>query len=230
MSENARPHDIYTREFFGSIVAAGPRTLLDVGCGDGALMEAATSQGIRCAGIEVEEESVADLAARGLDVRHAPGEALPFPDRSFDAVVLQYVPHHLADLPRALLEAARVARKSVHLLDAWYDEGFASQRVGLAYDLWLKTLDRRGGMVHNPLSAPATLAAPFLGLGFGVEFGCRLILDPLDPSELESKGQAKLAEGHGDAELQSRLSAIMDEARIHGVTDAGAVMLTAARP
>ncbi|KTE46521.1 hypothetical protein ATE62_00840 [Sphingopyxis sp. HIX] len=57
-----------------------------------------------------------------MDVISCRAEALPFEDRSFDVVTLDYVAHHTENLPRALREASRVARCAVLILDCWFDD------------------------------------------------------------------------------------------------------------
>lgn len=96
------------------------KEVLDVGCG-------ASSQhypaGLprRRAGVDASPEMVAE--ARRLhpqgDYRVGSADRLPFPDKSFDAVLLLFVLHHLepAMWAGALAEASRVARESVLVLD-----------------------------------------------------------------------------------------------------------------
>jgi SAM-dependent methyltransferase len=88
--------------------------LLDVGCGDGAVLAriAARRSGWVLAGAEI-----ADAAARlarerlpGADVRVYDGARLPWPDASFDAGLLAHVLEHVADPPAVLREVARVCR------------------------------------------------------------------------------------------------------------------------
>ncbi|APR76423.1 Hypothetical protein A7982_01770 [Minicystis rosea] len=82
------------------------RSVLDVGCGDGTVArKIAEAVGAdRVAGVDIKVR--AEVA---IDVTSYDGTHLPFPDRSFDAVVISDVLHHCED-PRAVLrEALRVA-------------------------------------------------------------------------------------------------------------------------
>jgi ubiquinone/menaquinone biosynthesis C-methylase UbiE len=94
-------------------VRAGQR-VLDVGCGPGALTaELVTRVGAgRVAAVDPSEPFVAAAQARnpGVDVRHASAEHLPFPDRTFDAVLAQLVVHFMKDPVGGIAEMARVAR------------------------------------------------------------------------------------------------------------------------
>lgn len=59
------------------------------------------------------ETARAFLTAEGVtnvEFREADAEALPFPDASFDLVTCRIAPHHFADVPAAVGEAARVLR------------------------------------------------------------------------------------------------------------------------
>src|SRR3954454_24973292 len=59
--------------------------ILDLGCGDGALTEKLVAAGCAVVGVDQSPELVAAALARGLEVRQADGQALPFEDE-FDAV------------------------------------------------------------------------------------------------------------------------------------------------
>ena len=93
------------------------RTALDLGCGTGrhALMMAA--EGARVLGLDASVEMLAiarrkPVPAPGavLWARHALPGPLPMADGAVDLVVMGLVAEHLADLPAALRESARVLR------------------------------------------------------------------------------------------------------------------------
>lgn len=92
----------------------GGQRVLDVGCGPGAL----TAELVRRAGPDlvsaVEPSASFAAAARdrlpGVDIRQAPAEKLPFPDRAFDAALAQLVVHFMTDPVRGLREMSRVTR------------------------------------------------------------------------------------------------------------------------
>lgn len=88
---------------------AGGR-VLDVGCGTGALAAALAERGAKVWGIDPSAEMLAVARARvprGVGLKLARAEALPFTDGWFDAVVFSLVVH-LVERLRALAEARRV--------------------------------------------------------------------------------------------------------------------------
>jgi len=87
------------------------RRILDVGCGDGSLMRVLSRHGASVSGLEVSEEAAARARRTAAGpVRVGRAEALPYADRSFDAVVFMKSLHHVPpeNQETALGEAARV--------------------------------------------------------------------------------------------------------------------------
>jgi SAM-dependent methyltransferase len=94
-----------------------PRAILDVGCGDGALLSELRrrSFGQRLAGVEIAQAAVELARSRPqLDVvERYDGRRLPFADGDFDLGVLSHVLEHVEDPPALLAETARVATSVV---------------------------------------------------------------------------------------------------------------------
>jgi SAM-dependent methyltransferase len=90
------------------------QSVLDVGCGPGAL----TAELVRrlgpdaVAAVDPSEPFVAAARARhpGVDVRRSAAEDLPYPDRTFDATLAQLVVPVMTDPVAGLAEMARVTR------------------------------------------------------------------------------------------------------------------------
>jgi SAM-dependent methyltransferase len=104
-----------TLDVLGELLAPAGRALVDVGCGDGALVRALARRGARMTGVEVSEEQLARARAHPpvADERYlvGSGQALPLPDDGADAVVFLQSLHHVPaeHMDAALAEAARVA-------------------------------------------------------------------------------------------------------------------------
>ncbi len=121
-------------------------SVLDVGCGDGAMAKAI-------------QDRRSDLAIEGIDVlvrgkTHVPvapfdGVAIPKEDQSVDVVLFVDVLHHTEDPMILLREATRVARKAVVIKDHTRDGflagatlrfmdwvGNARHGVALPYNYW----------------------------------------------------------------------------------------------
>jgi SAM-dependent methyltransferase len=75
---------------------AGGR-LLDIGCGQGAFLEAMRQAGWDVQGIEPDENAAAVARSSGVSVINAPLEEAPLSPESFDAVTLNHVIEHLYD-------------------------------------------------------------------------------------------------------------------------------------
>ena len=100
------------------------KVVLDVGCGGGLLAEEFARLGFRVTGVDPSRESLAaarrHATAAGLEIDYQSGigEALPFPDASFDVVYCCDVLEHVADLARVVAEASRVLQPGgVYLYD-----------------------------------------------------------------------------------------------------------------
>jgi methionine biosynthesis protein MetW len=96
--------------------------VLDLGCGDGALMAfLAESKGVIGRGIELSEAGVLACVRRGLSVRQANlQEGLAdYPSGSFDYVVLSQTLPYLDDPGMIIREMLRVGRRAVVSFPNW---------------------------------------------------------------------------------------------------------------
>jgi SAM-dependent methyltransferase len=89
-------------------------TVLDVGCGDGLIAKliAERRTDVSVHGIDILVRSNTHIPVSAFD-----GRIIPFPDDSFDVVMLVDVIHHVAEGQLILREAARVARQRVLVKD-----------------------------------------------------------------------------------------------------------------
>ena len=94
--------------------AGAPECFVDVGCGTGRLLDAASARwpAARMLGADPAERMVEELRRirPGLEVVLASAESLPFPDESADIVVSSLSFHHWADQALGIREIARVLR------------------------------------------------------------------------------------------------------------------------
>ena len=92
------------------------RDVLDVGCGAGVEVVRFARGGARTFGVDIAEQAVAltrtNLAQQGLTagLAVADGEALPFPDASFDYIFAHGIVQYAADDARVVAECHRVLR------------------------------------------------------------------------------------------------------------------------
>jgi SAM-dependent methyltransferase len=105
------------------VARAAPRSLLDVGCGEGIVtrrLALSLPAGGRAIGLDVESPRLREAWAAGagdcaarVDYVIGDAQALPFRDDEFDLVSLVEMLQLVHDPGRALVEAARVARSAV---------------------------------------------------------------------------------------------------------------------
>ena len=100
------------------------KSVLDIGCGTGALSYVLYKNGLGVTGIDVAEKMVekSKEKLRDTDVeifKVDPNKEFPFEDKSFDIVISSYVAHGLKPHARANLykEASRLAKKKVIIHD-----------------------------------------------------------------------------------------------------------------
>ena len=97
-------------------------TALDLGCGDGALLDYLKREtGVRGRGIELSEAGVLACVRRGLSVRQGNlKEGLAdYPDGSFDCVILAQTLQYLDDPTWVLGEMLRVGRRAIVSFPNW---------------------------------------------------------------------------------------------------------------
>jgi SAM-dependent methyltransferase len=101
-------------DVLSELVPLDGRAVVDVGCGDGALVRALTARGASAVGVEVSEEAISRAYAHDPSGRYLLGsaEALPLPDASADACVMMRSLHHVPPdaMAAALAELRRVLR------------------------------------------------------------------------------------------------------------------------
>jgi ubiquinone/menaquinone biosynthesis C-methylase UbiE len=111
-----------------------PGLTLSVGCGSG-LFEGLLKRdhGITILhGVEPAQGMARIAARRGLNVRIATAEDLPFEDESFDTVLMNGTPAYLRDLNKAFHEAQRVLKLGGHVV---IGDVPASSSYGMLYQL-----------------------------------------------------------------------------------------------
>ncbi|MCX6998085.1 MAG: methyltransferase domain-containing protein [Kiritimatiellaeota bacterium] len=106
------------------LVPAGAR-VLDLGCGDGALLARLVAEKqAHARGVELSEDNVRACIARGLSVRHGNIEEglADYSDGSFDMVILSQTLAYLNDPVPVTSEMLRVGRHAVITFDnaAWW--------------------------------------------------------------------------------------------------------------
>lgn len=83
--------------------------ILDLGCGSGiAGKEFQKFFKAEVTGVDIKDNRIVDISFQIID-----GKNLPFPEKSFDTVLINYVLHHSNDPASLLKETKRVAKKII---------------------------------------------------------------------------------------------------------------------
>lgn len=103
---------------------AGYETILDVGCGTGALGAVLSDKGLKVTGVDPADKmlGIAKRKSQGKPINLLSGnvlKGLPFEDKSFDVSIASYVAHGLSPMNRRAmyLEMKRVTRYKVIIYD-----------------------------------------------------------------------------------------------------------------
>jgi len=98
---------MYRAEVLARLDGVKSREILEIGCGEGMMFDGTTIAPVQ---MDVSMRRVARAKAKGRAALCADGYALPFADRSFEAVLLVAVLEHTREPARLLAEANRVLK------------------------------------------------------------------------------------------------------------------------
>lgn len=84
--------------------------LLEVGCGNGSMLEYLASLGWRVKGLDIDPQAVESARRRGLDVTVGSLEQSNCADNQFDAVIMSHVIEHVPDPAGLVAECRRVLK------------------------------------------------------------------------------------------------------------------------
>jgi SAM-dependent methyltransferase len=113
-------------EMLGDYVRQG-ESVLDVGCGAGYLSKYLEEMyAVKPTGLDVTDFRAIPISFRSFD-----GTSIPFPERTFDHVVLSFVLHHSHDPMTLIQECHRVARRNIIIFEDLPDRLFGRIRLFL---------------------------------------------------------------------------------------------------
>lgn len=112
------PSDDIELEKIDEFVKLEGKKVLEIGCGDGRLSSFLSRNAENLVAIDPDEARIgaARQTVQGVDFRIGSGEALEFPENSFDLVFFGFSLHHHQDGFAALAEAKRVLRPGGDIL------------------------------------------------------------------------------------------------------------------
>ncbi len=127
------PADAVSPSLIGFVVERGGHAVLDLGCAGGNYCRALSTRGFAVKGADINPKYVELARQRGVDA-YLSQDRVPFPDKSFDTVLLFEVLEHVSAPADTLAEARRLARKNV-LITVPHSGGIADlQKSGLLFE------------------------------------------------------------------------------------------------
>lgn len=147
--------------------------VLDVGCGAGLLSNPMSEWGLEVTGLDASAESL--RIAQKFDttgrVKYVPGDAyaLPFADRSFDAVTAMDFLEHVSEPERVLDEVARVLRPGGLFFYHTFNQNRFSQLIVIKGVEWFVKNTPKDLHVYHLFIAPKRLEGWLTSRGFVIE-------------------------------------------------------------
>ncbi|MCX7703709.1 MAG: class I SAM-dependent methyltransferase [Planctomycetota bacterium] len=114
------------------ILELSGQSILDVGCSFGKFSLFARDAGKEVVGVDKNIESLYEAHKAGISVIAGDAAALPFPNKSFDTVLLFDIIEHTKEEIAVLQEAKRVARKNI-LLSVPKSDEYSRHDAGVTY-------------------------------------------------------------------------------------------------
>lgn len=140
----------------------------DLGCGSGVFTDVLHRRGYRCTGIDISPKLITIAQTKFTDIEFAEGdvEHLPFPENSFDGVLLSGLVHHLPDPSCCAAEVYRILRPGGKFFA--FDPNRMNPFMYLYRDRSSPFYSSVGVTKNERPVLAAEVAATFRGVGFRV--------------------------------------------------------------
>ncbi len=171
LSDNLDHNEIYDATYYRRVDAAiqssavimadsiveelNPETVIDVGCGTGALLQALGSRGIQGLGLDFSEAALEICRSRGLDVRRFDLASDSSSELGqFDLVASTEVAEHLPpEVAGRYLDLLCRLGRTILITAATPGQGGTSHVNEQSHEYWIDKLDKRGFELADDLSA-----------------------------------------------------------------------------
>ncbi|MEM8710540.1 MAG: class I SAM-dependent methyltransferase [Planctomycetota bacterium] len=211
-----------------------PGDVLDLGAGDGQLLEHLSLDGLRARGVESSDEAVERARTLGRDVVQGSIDGAEFVMPSAEWITIRHVLHHLAHPQRVMMRAAAAASRGLLVAEPFCATGLAQHAFTMRLESLCRSLDRRGGMIHARDLTAAELC-DLIPMSWSIELRYHAPLTRLPAEDVTAMLKKSAARAGLDlAELDfadAREAAVIQEAARAGlVAAAGSLVIMACRP
>jgi 2-polyprenyl-3-methyl-5-hydroxy-6-metoxy-1,4-benzoquinol methylase len=191
--------------------------VLDVGCGDGALVELAGQMGWHCFGVEFDDIAATAARRRGIEVLAAEVSDIdPRYDSFFDAITLSHVIEHMHDPLATLRHCRRVIKPGGYLWlqtpnidSAGYEiygrfwRGLESPRhLALFTPRSLREILKEAGFARITMLEPENVIGPVFAMSALMEAGYPVGVDAQQPLDAANRRKLEIAISRGRAIAQ----------------------------
>jgi 2-polyprenyl-3-methyl-5-hydroxy-6-metoxy-1,4-benzoquinol methylase len=107
----ARRYTLKSKVSLVNRLVKGKGALLDVGCGTGYFLEAASKDGWKVSGVEPDESTREQATKRAGEKVHPESELNTWPAESFDAITLWHVLEHVGELEKRMLQLSNLLKQ-----------------------------------------------------------------------------------------------------------------------
>ncbi|MBI4953710.1 MAG: methyltransferase domain-containing protein [Myxococcales bacterium] len=167
------------------------KSVLEVGCGTGLLLERMRDFAGEARGIDLSPGMLERARSRGLDVVEGSATSLPFPDASFDVACSFKVLAHVRDVRRAVGEMLRVVRPGGVVVAEFYNARSLRALVKRLGPAGAVAHDRDESEVYTRFDTPAEVAGLFAAAARIIDRrGVRIVTPAARALELPVVGSA----------------------------------------
>lgn len=222
------------RSFAEWLLEQRPGSVLDLGAGDGQLLEHLAFERLRARGIEQSKEAVERARKLGRSVTEGSIDAADFVVPSSEWITIRHVLHHLVHPRRLMMRAVAAAKRGLFVAEPFAATGLAQHAFTVRLEALCRSLDRQGGMTHAR-DLTASELCDLIPMDWSVELRYHAPLTRLPLEDVTAALEKSAARAGLTLDTLSKIdseeaSVIQEAARAGLVVAAGSLVVKACRP